>query len=123
MILADTSVWVDHLRTGDPVLVDLLESDRVGIHPFIIGEIALGHLKARAQIINSSLTMDNLVVEYEDLQLAFAGRGAPVGAVTVRLVGLQFEFFFLDALLGGAGPIPMPDFRSTLTTEDMSSTG
>ena len=31
MILVDTSVWVDHLRSGDPVLAELLEQSRVVI--------------------------------------------------------------------------------------------
>jgi predicted nucleic acid-binding protein len=34
MILVDTSVWIDHLRRGEPQLAALLESRRVGAHPF-----------------------------------------------------------------------------------------
>lgn len=64
----------------------------------------------------------NLIVEYEDLQLAFAGRGSPVASVTVRLVDMTFEFVVLGIFIGG-GSIAMPDFRATLTTEDIRSTG
>jgi len=78
---------------------------------------------AKIAEIDGDITLDNLVFEYEDLRLGFAGRGAPIAAVTVRLVGLTFDFIFLDAFIGSAGPISMPDFRSTLTTEDLSSTG
>lgn len=48
MILVDTSVWVDHLRRGDPQLVDLLEDNAVVMHPFVVGEIACGSLTDRA---------------------------------------------------------------------------
>ena len=78
---------------------------------------------AKINTFNSSVTMDNLVFEYEDLRLSFTGRGSPVAAVTVRLVDMNFEFLFLGAFIGSTGPIAMPDFRSTLSTEDLSSTG
>jgi hypothetical protein len=51
MILVDTSVWIDHLRTGEPRLVELLEEDRVLGHPWVIGELALGHLSNRREIL------------------------------------------------------------------------
>lgn len=41
-VLVDTSVWVDHFRYGNERLVQLLESDRVFVHPMIIAEIACG---------------------------------------------------------------------------------
>ncbi len=51
MVLVDTSVWVDHLRRGNPVLIDLLENMAVAIHPFVIGELACGNLSNRAVIL------------------------------------------------------------------------
>lgn len=53
MILVDTSIWVDHLRAGDDGLVRLLEQTQVLTHPAIIGEVALGSLKGRAQVLGS----------------------------------------------------------------------
>jgi hypothetical protein len=50
MILADTSVWVQHLRQGETALVEALNRGAVLAHPFVIGEILLGSLKARADI-------------------------------------------------------------------------
>lgn len=50
MILADTSVWIDHLRHGDTELVSLLETGAVCTHPFIIGEILLGSISNRNAI-------------------------------------------------------------------------
>lgn len=41
-ILVDTSVWIHHFRYGEPALVDLLQADRVLVHPMVLGEIACG---------------------------------------------------------------------------------
>ncbi|HEY6132463.1 MAG TPA: PIN domain-containing protein [Rubrivivax sp.] len=51
MILVDTSVWVDHLRTGDAQLAELLERGAVLTHPYVLGEIACGILRDRAAIL------------------------------------------------------------------------
>ena len=51
MILVDTSVWIDHLRVARPALQQLLEDGRVHCHPFVIGELACGHLKRRTDFI------------------------------------------------------------------------
>lgn len=47
MILADTSVWVDHLRNGDPEMAARLTGGQILMHPFIVAEIALGSLHKR----------------------------------------------------------------------------
>jgi len=51
VILADTSIWVDHLRHGDARLAALLEESRIVCHPFVTGELALGHLRRRAEVL------------------------------------------------------------------------
>ena len=51
MILVDTSVWVDHLRSGEPGLIALLERGAVGMHPLVIGELGCGNLKARGALV------------------------------------------------------------------------
>ena len=50
MILVDTSIWVDHFKSGDPLLVRLLEDDSVLIHRWVVGELALGVWRERAAI-------------------------------------------------------------------------
>ena len=47
-VLVDTSIWIDHLRKTEPVLVDLLERDQVCVHQSVITELALGNLKNRS---------------------------------------------------------------------------
>lgn len=45
-VLVDTSVWVNHFRLHNHILVDLLESDLVLAHPMILVELACGTLPA-----------------------------------------------------------------------------
>jgi len=52
VILVDTSVWIDHLRSGDPHLAELLDHDVVASHEFVIGEIACGNLKNRQEVLS-----------------------------------------------------------------------
>ena len=52
MILVDTSVWVEHLRSGTIGLEALLSDGQVVCHPFIIGELACGNLKNRTEILS-----------------------------------------------------------------------
>lgn len=51
MILADTSVWIDHLRRDNPQLKALLLANEVLTHPFVVGEIACGALHNRTEIL------------------------------------------------------------------------
>lgn len=51
MILVDTSVWIDHLRSGDAALAALLDGGQVLAHPFVTGELALGRLRRRGEIL------------------------------------------------------------------------
>ena len=51
MILADTSVWIDHFRRGNPRFRELLEAGEVAMHPMILGELACGNLARRAETL------------------------------------------------------------------------
>jgi predicted nucleic acid-binding protein len=51
VILADTSVWIEHLRHGEPGLRAALEAERVLMHPFVIGELACGNLRERDSLL------------------------------------------------------------------------
>jgi predicted nucleic acid-binding protein len=51
LILADTSVWIDHLRSGNKEMRRLLNQGHIVIDPFIIAELALGSLKERAKTL------------------------------------------------------------------------
>jgi hypothetical protein len=52
VILVDTSVWIDHLRSGVADLGALLEAEQVLTHPLVIGELACGSLRKRTEILS-----------------------------------------------------------------------
>ena len=45
--MADTSIWIDYLRSRDPEMERRLSSGQIVMHPFIVAEIALGSLHNR----------------------------------------------------------------------------
>jgi predicted nucleic acid-binding protein len=51
MILVDTSVWIDHLRHGEASLTQALMQMTVGIHPYVVGEMACGNVKNRQEVL------------------------------------------------------------------------
>jgi len=51
VILADTSIWIDHLRSGNKEMRKLLNEGQIVIHPFIIAELALGSIRARSKTL------------------------------------------------------------------------
>ena len=44
MILADTSVWIDHFRGRAPEMARRLDAGEILIHPFVTGELLLSGL-------------------------------------------------------------------------------
>jgi predicted nucleic acid-binding protein len=53
MILADTSVWVDHFRKRDAALYRQLQRNAISIHPYVVAELVLGGLPERQKTIAS----------------------------------------------------------------------
>lgn len=51
LVIADSSIWIDHINQGDAELVALMKQRRVRLHPMIIAEIALGSIKQRAAML------------------------------------------------------------------------
>ncbi len=51
MTLIDTSVWIDHFRSGNGRLGDMLEEELVLTHPFVVGELSCGGLRSRTRIL------------------------------------------------------------------------
>ena len=90
MILVDTSVWADHFRDLDVELVRSLEAGEVLAHPFVIGEIAMGNLKARAAVIEALSALPAAPVASDAEALAFVDRhalhGRGIGWIDVHLL-------------------------------------
>lgn len=79
MILADTSVWVDHLRRGEPWLAAALDAGRVWMHPFVLGELACGTLHSRAEVLELLGQLPSVPVATDAEVLGFIDRRAVWG--------------------------------------------
>jgi predicted nucleic acid-binding protein len=90
MILVDTSIWIDHLRSGDKKLTRLLESTQVLTHPFVVGELACGNLGNRKEVLAlladlpKSLVATDAEVLFFIEQHSLMGRG--IGYIDAHLL-------------------------------------
>ena len=79
MILADTSVWINHLNPKDPRfniqhserLKALLNNNLVLGHPMVIGELACGNLKDRKTVLTDLKNLPKASVAPDDHVLSF----------------------------------------------------
>lgn len=89
-MLVDTSVWIDHLRSGDPALSAALEAGQVDMHPFVAGELACGSLKARAELLGLLQALPQIRVATDKEVLFFidahALMGRGIGYVDMHLL-------------------------------------
>ena len=110
MVLADTSVWVQHFRRGEPTLANYLSEGLVLMHPFVSGELACGNLKSREVILSDlrALPPAKLASNAEVLQLIEDRRlwGRGLGWVDVHLLASALlshcGFWTLDKKLAEA---------------------
>ncbi|MEH2475264.1 putative nucleic acid-binding protein [Nitrobacteraceae bacterium AZCC 2161] len=90
MILPDTSVWIDHFRGGEKTLAGLLHREDLLLHPFVIGELALGYLPRLPDILASlQIQLQAPIVEPDEI-LSFIRMhrlaGSGIGYVDVHLL-------------------------------------
>ncbi|HZP41156.1 MAG TPA: PIN domain-containing protein [Candidatus Binatia bacterium] len=93
MTLVDASVWIDHFRGGSASrpLPELLEAGDVAVHPFVHGELALGHLgRHRDRILRDLATLPRLGVIPDADVLAFVEMhhlaGSGIGWIDAHLL-------------------------------------
>jgi Flp pilus assembly pilin Flp len=117
-ILLGTSCYPD----GDSFGTIVCDGSGSCSGPYSFSASAFNLIFAPMQQMFPRLQPQNVVVEYIDIGLGFAGRQSPVPEIRVRLTGMTFSYAFLGGLLGNWS-IAMPDFRATLVGEDLSSAG
>jgi len=90
MILADTSVWIEHLRRGSSELATLLVDGRIVCHPFVIGELGCGSLRNRREILTLLAALRPAMVAGHDEALRFVAdrrlHGKGLGWIDVHLL-------------------------------------
>jgi predicted nucleic acid-binding protein len=110
MVLADTSVWIQHFRRGEPTLAGQLSDGLILMHPFVSGELACGNLKGRAAILSDLQTLPSAepASNEEVLQLVEERRlwGRGLGWVDMHLLASALlsrcGLWTLDKKLGEA---------------------
>ncbi len=116
MILIDTSVWVDHLRSADARLVALLERGAVLMHPWVTGELACGNLRNRKALLDLWRHLPALapVADHEALFFLenhrLMGRG--VGFIDIHLLAAV-------ALAGGGARLWTRDKRLQVLAKEL----
>jgi predicted nucleic acid-binding protein len=90
VILVDTSVWAEHLRSADRVLSGLLTGSSVFGHPWVTGELALGNLGDRVNVIRLLQGLPQAVVAHDGEVLRLVEQevlsGSGIGYVDAQLL-------------------------------------
>ena len=115
MILVDTSVWVDHLRAGAPALAVALEGGEVLMHPFVLGEVACGRLRNRAQVLRLLGELPAAQVATDAEVLEFIERRALMG----RGIGYIDAHLLASAALAGTARLWTRDRRLAVVAADL----
>ena len=115
MILVDTSVWVDFLRVGNDKLADLLNANQVLTHPFIIGELACGNLRNRAEILSLLAALPRTAAATDSEVLFLIERRRLMG----RGIGYIDAHLLASAALSSAAEIWTRDKRLAALAADL----
>ena len=99
-MLVDTSVWIDHLRHGDSELTAALEAGQVDMHPFVVGELACGNLRARTEVLGLLLALPPIAVATDNEVLFFIDEHELMGRDGVG-IGYVDAHLLASARLGG----------------------
>jgi len=89
-VLADTSIWIDHFRRGDARLQEFLGRGDVVMHPFVIGELLLGHVPRIADMMDDLGRLPKATVASAEEVLEFIALkklpGSGIGYVDAHLL-------------------------------------
>jgi len=90
IVLADTSVWTDHIRNGDPQMVVLADAERLLMHPYVIAELRMGNLRRRKSFLSGLHEMDMAVRARDEEVAALVENhrlfGSGIGWIDVHLL-------------------------------------
>jgi predicted nucleic acid-binding protein len=95
VILADTSVWIDHYRSLLPEMQRLLEHQKIFMHPFVAAELALGPLRDRSR----NLLYLNLLPLAKVAQLSEVRQMIEAHALYSKGIGLTDAHLIASCLL------------------------
>lgn len=90
MILVDTSIWIDHLRSNNQALADALQTGLVCTHHAVIGELACGNLVNRQEVLALLQSLRRPIAATDSETLFFIERhglmGRGIGYIDAQLL-------------------------------------
>jgi predicted nucleic acid-binding protein len=100
-VLVDTSVWINHFRSTNPLLSRLLKDGQVITHSLILGELACGNLKDRSLILKffRDLPMANEATINETLAMVKERESFGKGVGLIDFMILAAAIITPDAML------------------------
>ena len=97
MILADTSVWIDHFRNDNALLRLRLEEGVIMTHDFVRGELACGGLRQRREALHWLAALPRAPLASTDEVLHLVDSRKLMG----RGIGWTDAHLLAGAILGG----------------------
>jgi len=116
VILADTSVWVDHLSNLSnpaPEMRQQLVNANIAMHPFIVAELALGSLRDRTR----TLALLDKMPQVRVAQLAEVRRMVETHSLYGRGIGLTDAHLVASTLITPFTQLWTRDKRLRLVAE------
>jgi hypothetical protein len=113
LILADTSVWIDHFRSGNKEMSAALNQGQLVIHSWIIGELALGSLRDRTR----TLAMLDLLPQVRVAQISELRHMIEVRGLYNRGIGLTDAHLMASVFLNPPTLLWTKDKRLRKVTE------
>ena len=88
MMLADSSVWIRHIRQSSQAFQEALDGGRIYMHPFVIGELMLGGLRKvtlrQLDMLEQSVIASHDEVRYTIQEQSLSGTG--IGYIDTHLL-------------------------------------
>jgi predicted nucleic acid-binding protein len=115
MILADTTVWIDHFRSADERLQKLLIANQILLHPFVTAELALGSLPQRT----NTLAMLDMLPKAQVAQIGEVRTLIEARSLICRGIGLTDAHLIASVLFDKAVALWTRDRRLRGVAEEL----
>jgi predicted nucleic acid-binding protein len=94
VILIDASIWIDHIRSANRAIPELVDARKVLCHPFVIGEVAMGQFRGRGVFLTGLQKLQSAEVASDPEVMTLVERhrlfGKGIGYVDAHLLAAAF---------------------------------
>ncbi len=115
MILADTSIWIEHFRSGNKEMRKHLNEGKIVIHPSIVAELALGSLRGRSK----TLALLDLLPQVRAAQLSEVRRMIEARRLYSLGIGLTDAHLIASVFINSSTLLWTRDKRLRKAAEDL----